>query len=192
CRLDGAGPLYSQIYRALRAEILARRLAPGTRLPSTRALASDLGVSRNVAMLAYEQLLGEGYAEARTGSGTIVARALPGQWAPPSGGATLHAADALLGAPPRLARAGTRAVLISRTTFASGGQPSAISRTRSGAVRSVVGHAARAGAISTTARRRVGSNCAKCSPIVCAGSAASTPPRGRSSSSTAHSKHSTS
>jgi GntR family transcriptional regulator/MocR family aminotransferase len=116
CRLDGAGPLYSQIYRALRAEILARRLAPATRLPSTRALAADLGVSRNVAMLAYEQLLGEGYAEARIGSGTIVARALPGQWTPPSGGATLRAAGASLGAPPRLARAGTRAVEIARRT----------------------------------------------------------------------------
>jgi GntR family transcriptional regulator / MocR family aminotransferase len=85
--LDGDGALYQQVYRALRAEILSRRLLPGGRLPSTRALAGDLGISRNIAILAYDQLLGEGYAEARRGSGTIVAPSLPEEWraaAPPS------------------------------------------------------------------------------------------------------------
>ena len=79
--LDGEGPLYRQIYRVLRGEILARRLRPGDRLPSTRWLSADLGVSRNVALLAYEQLLAEGYAESRVGSGTIVAPTLPDEFA---------------------------------------------------------------------------------------------------------------
>jgi GntR family transcriptional regulator/MocR family aminotransferase len=111
--LDGNGPLYQQIYRALRAEILSRRLTPGARLPSTRSLAADLGVSRNVAMLAYDQLLGEGYARARTGSGTIVAPALPDAWS-----AAVTAAAPPEGPPhrpaPRLARAGIRALAIGR------------------------------------------------------------------------------
>jgi len=116
CQLDGAGPLYQQVYRALRTDILSRRLPPGTRLPSTRALAADLGVSRNVAMLAYEQLLGEGYTQARTGSGTIVAPSLPGQWAAAGGGASLRFAAPAPRTPPRLARAGTRAIAIARRT----------------------------------------------------------------------------
>jgi GntR family transcriptional regulator / MocR family aminotransferase len=112
--LDGDGALYQQVYRALRAEILSRRLLPGGRLPSTRALAGDLGISRNIAILAYDQLLGEGYAEARRGSGTIVAPSLPEEWraaAPPS---SSLAAGARRIAAPRLARAGSRALAIVR------------------------------------------------------------------------------
>lgn len=77
-RLDGAGPLYQQICRAFRGEILARNLTPGERVPSTRALADLLKVSRNTAVMAYEQLLAEGYLEARTGAaGTVVVPHLP-------------------------------------------------------------------------------------------------------------------
>src|SRR5579871_1143466 len=73
-KLDGAGPLYQQVYRAFRNEILSRALAPGERVPSTRTLAGLLGVSRNTAVLAYEQLLAEGYLEPRKGAaGTVVA-----------------------------------------------------------------------------------------------------------------------
>jgi len=70
-------PLGQQVYHAFRRKILAGEMAPATRLPSTRALALELGVSRNVVLLAYEQLLAEGYAEGRAGSGTYVAAALP-------------------------------------------------------------------------------------------------------------------
>src|SRR5262249_60495473 len=70
-------PRAQQIYQAFRRKILAGEMAPATRLPSTRALALELGVSRNVVLLAYEQLLAEGYAEGRAGSGTYVAAALP-------------------------------------------------------------------------------------------------------------------
>src|SRR5215468_194926 len=110
--LDGEGPLHRQVYRAMRSEILSRRLGPGARLPSTRRLAATLGVSRNVAMLAYEQLLDEGYAQARTGSGTIVAPTLPEDWR-----ATSIPAGSSRRAPaspgqPRLSRAGDRAVAV--------------------------------------------------------------------------------
>ena len=72
--LAGAGALHRQIYDQVRELVLDGRLAPGTRLPSTRALARDLGCSRNTAVLAFEQLLSEGYLEGRRGSGTYVSR----------------------------------------------------------------------------------------------------------------------
>ncbi len=75
--LDGEGPLYLQIYRMLRQAILTGELRPGLRLPPTRALSRDLGVSRNVVLLAYEQLHAEGYVEGRVGAGTFVASPLP-------------------------------------------------------------------------------------------------------------------
>jgi len=70
-------PLYKQLYERLRGAILAGQLERGARLPSTRQLASELGVSRNTTALAYEQLLLEGYLESRVGQGTAVARHLP-------------------------------------------------------------------------------------------------------------------
>jgi GntR family transcriptional regulator / MocR family aminotransferase len=62
--------------RALRGAVRDGRLAPGERLPATRRLASELGVSRNTVKAAYDQLVAEGYLTARQGSGTRVA-ALP-------------------------------------------------------------------------------------------------------------------
>ena len=76
-KLDTDGPLYDQIYRALRGQILGGRLSAATRVPATRDLALELGVSRNVAIMAYRQLLDEGYLTARKGAGTFVARELP-------------------------------------------------------------------------------------------------------------------
>jgi GntR family transcriptional regulator/MocR family aminotransferase len=69
--------LQQQVYDAVRRAILEGALAPGTRLPSSRALAEDLRVSRTTTLLAYEQLLAEGYLAARHGSGTFVAQELP-------------------------------------------------------------------------------------------------------------------
>jgi GntR family transcriptional regulator / MocR family aminotransferase len=76
-KLDTDGALYDQIYRALRGQILGGRLAAAARVPATRDLALDLGVSRNVAIMAYRQLLDEGYLTTRKGAGTFVARELP-------------------------------------------------------------------------------------------------------------------
>ena len=74
---NGARTLQQQLYSRLRDDILARRLRPGERMPATRALATQLAVSRTTTVLAYEQLLAEGYLEARQGSGTFVSRQLP-------------------------------------------------------------------------------------------------------------------
>ncbi len=70
-------PLHRQLYEGLRDAVLGGRLRAGTRLPSTRALASELGVSRNTVMTAFLQLLAEGYVEGKVGSGTYVADSLP-------------------------------------------------------------------------------------------------------------------
>lgn len=75
--LDGTGPAYAQVYRALRASILAGRATSGDRLPATRQLAGELGVSRTTILAAYDQLLAEGYTVARVGAGTFVAPQLP-------------------------------------------------------------------------------------------------------------------
>ena len=75
--LDGKGPLYLQVYRSLRQAILLGELPPDSRLPATRTVAQEMRVSRNVVLLAYDQLRAEGYIEGRTGSGTFVASPLP-------------------------------------------------------------------------------------------------------------------
>lgn len=69
--------LQQQIYAGIQRAILEGVVSPGTRLPSSRELAVDLGVSRTTTLLALEQLVAEGYVTARRGSGTFVARDLP-------------------------------------------------------------------------------------------------------------------
>ena len=75
--LDGSGPGYAQITRALRGMIQAGALPFEARLPPTRELARDLGCSRNIVLLAYEQLVLEGYLVSRQGAGTFVSPAWP-------------------------------------------------------------------------------------------------------------------
>ena len=74
---SGDAPLYRQLYQQLRAAILAQDLRPGTKLPSTRQLAAQLKVSRSAVVSAYEQLLAEGYASGKVGSGSYVSSGLP-------------------------------------------------------------------------------------------------------------------
>lgn len=69
--------LQNQIYLGVRRAILDGVLGPGMRLPSSRALASDLRVSRTTTLCAYGQLTAEGYLAARQGSGTFVAQDVP-------------------------------------------------------------------------------------------------------------------
>ncbi len=71
-------PLSRQLYDGIRQAVLGGRLRPGNRLPSTRAFATEFGISRNTITNAYEQLLSEGYLDARVGAGTRVAQSLPG------------------------------------------------------------------------------------------------------------------
>ena len=81
-----AGRLHRQIERGLRDAIRAGRLVPGAALPSTRAAARELGVSRGVVTEAYAQLVAEGYLVARQGAPTrVAATAEP---SPPAGRAT--------------------------------------------------------------------------------------------------------
>ena len=108
---SSAVPLHRQVYHDVREAILARRFTSGMRLPSSRELAAELGVSRNTIVSAFEQLLAEGYVEARTGAGTHVAFALPAELLggtppplePPSNGI------------PRAAALSRRGTLLART-----------------------------------------------------------------------------
>ncbi|EOI3567834.1 MocR-like pyridoxine biosynthesis transcription factor PdxR [Cronobacter dublinensis] len=77
--------LHKRLYNALRLSILDGSLPAQSRLPASRDLAQQLGLSRNTVLTVYEQLLAEGYVTSRAGSGTFVARMLP---------------DSLLSAPP--------------------------------------------------------------------------------------------
>jgi GntR family transcriptional regulator / MocR family aminotransferase len=86
-------PLYRWLYEELRSSILAGHLHPGARLPATRDLAAQYGISRPTIVTAFEQLRSEGYVEGKVGSGTYVSKTLP---------------DELLQAPPAKSEAGTR------------------------------------------------------------------------------------
>jgi GntR family transcriptional regulator/MocR family aminotransferase len=73
----GEGALQQRLYRGLRAAILDGRLPPRARLPSTRSVAGEMRVSRNVVVAAFARLRGEGYIEGHVGSGTYVSATLP-------------------------------------------------------------------------------------------------------------------
>jgi GntR family transcriptional regulator/MocR family aminotransferase len=74
---EDGGPLSRQLAGQLRTALREGRLLAGERLPSTRALAAGLGVSRTVVTEAYQQLYAEGWLEGRQGSGTVVADIAP-------------------------------------------------------------------------------------------------------------------
>src|SRR5215469_6592152 len=67
-------PLYRQICQQLREAILSGELSEGTRLPTERALASELGINRTTVMNAYNELASEGLIEGHVGRGTLVRR----------------------------------------------------------------------------------------------------------------------
>ena len=77
--LDPRGPesLHHQLYQGLREAITSGRLVPGARVPSTRRLAETLGVSRSTVLVAFDQLVAEGYLVGAVGSGSYVAPQLP-------------------------------------------------------------------------------------------------------------------
>lgn len=70
-------PLHRQLYEGIRGAIVSGRLPAGGRVPSTRGLAKYLGVSRTTVMVAFEQLVTEGYLVGTVGSGSYVARHIP-------------------------------------------------------------------------------------------------------------------
>src|ERR1700704_6584705 len=77
-------PLRSQLEDGLREAVRSGRLAAQARLPASRALAADLGVSRRLVVDAYAQLLAEGYLVARPGAGTYLAEAAAASSVPPA------------------------------------------------------------------------------------------------------------
>ena len=122
--LDGQGPLHAQVYRAIRDDILSRTLAPVERVPPTRTLAADLRVSRNTVVRAYEQLLAEGYLEARVGAaGTVVASTLPQDSFSRSASKASASGQPPRAAEPRLAVAGARILKGARASSESLGLP---------------------------------------------------------------------
>ncbi|MBR7654203.1 PLP-dependent aminotransferase family protein [Brucella oryzae] len=69
--------LTAQLVEQIRQAVLTGRLKPDARLPSTRALSLELGLSRTTVLAAFDQLISEGYLEGRQGSGTHIAAELP-------------------------------------------------------------------------------------------------------------------
>ena len=70
--LDSPIPIYIQISRALKEQILSGSLAAGSKLPSTQELAASLSVARSTVVKAYEDLNNQGYSQAVAGAGTFV------------------------------------------------------------------------------------------------------------------------
>jgi GntR family transcriptional regulator / MocR family aminotransferase len=104
-RLDrSTGTLREQLYFQLRSAVLAGRLLPRTPLPSTRDLASALGVARSTVVEALEQLKAEGYLETRQGAATRVAaleRTVLGAGATPRAADGLRTREASIAALPQ-------------------------------------------------------------------------------------------
>ena len=103
-------PLYEQIYRDLRGQILDGRLRRGGRVASTRRLAEHLAVSRFTVVAALERLIAEGYLSTRSGSGTFVAHVMPEEFLRPSRGMTRQPSVENL--VPSLSRRGERLNLL--------------------------------------------------------------------------------
>jgi GntR family transcriptional regulator/MocR family aminotransferase len=111
---DSTVPLAAQIAAQLRAAMAEGRLAGGERLPASRALAAELGVSRNVVNGAYAQLFAEGWIEGRHGSGTYVADGAPSDRAartPPATAPLATAAGPLAGRYSSVALAGSATMI---------------------------------------------------------------------------------
>ncbi|GGF29374.1 GntR family transcriptional regulator [Aliidongia dinghuensis] len=92
-------PAYRQLYRRISAAVLDGTLHEGTRLPSARSLASQLGIARGTVEAAYGQLAGEGYIQGHGAAGTFVAAAAEVAPAPPVATSVPSAARVLLEAP---------------------------------------------------------------------------------------------
>lgn len=90
---DATIPAYLWLYDALRSGILEGRLRPGSRLPGTRDLGAQYGLSRGTIVRAFEQLKSEGYVEGKVGSGTYVSRILPEHWQQALPGAGMQSKD---------------------------------------------------------------------------------------------------
>lgn len=118
---SSAPTLYAQLYRRLRGQILTGVLRPGSRLPSSRALAIDLGLSRNTIEAAFQQLVDEGFVERRIGSGSTVTKSLADAAPFPAPRTAGHPtpANPLPSPSPRLPRRGAQLVALGRAELDS-------------------------------------------------------------------------
>jgi GntR family transcriptional regulator / MocR family aminotransferase len=125
-RLDATDkqPLHHQLYEQLSQAIRAGHLKPGTRLPSTRALANELGVSRMTTIKAYRDLQTEGYIQSQIGAGTVIAPKLPELFLQANTGESAMATQPAQGdternqrSYPRLSQWGTRVAPLSRPSW---------------------------------------------------------------------------
>ena len=154
-----AAPLRSQLEDQLREAIRHGRVRAGERLPSSRALARDLGLSRGLVQDCYAQLLAEGYLAARTGSATVVA---PGAEPP-------RPSPARAGRPRRWS-----------PTSRTGCRISAASRAPTGRTRCGRRAGPRRPPRSAMTIRAAIRGCARSWPLTCAGSGARRPTRSAS------------
>lgn len=109
-RRDDPVPIYLQVYEWFRDRILDGSLRQGASLPATRELASQIEVSRNTVLEAYNNLHAEGLIESRVGAGTIVSRQLPDERATSAGHPARPSVNALPAEPPHLSQRGRRLV----------------------------------------------------------------------------------
>lgn len=125
-RLDATSkqPLHHQLYEQLSQAIRAGHLKPGTRLPSTRALADELGVSRITTIKAFRDLQTEGYIQSQIGAGTVVAPKLPELFLQTNTGESATTTQPAQGDPehnqrsyPCLSQWGTRVAPLSRSSW---------------------------------------------------------------------------
>lgn len=132
--------MYRQVLRLMQQAILTGQLAPGTKLPSSRTLATDLGIARNTVLHVYDQLTAEGYVISTTGSGTYVADTRPDKAAVNvrrthgagaagssggAGGSASSTSGAAVPAVPPAATAGTVTSKAASTTGSAASEPSA-------------------------------------------------------------------
>lgn len=113
---------FAWLYTQLRSAVLEGRLAPGSRMPSTRALAQTYGVARGTVVEVFEQLSAEGYLRPKSGSGTYVAASLPEDW---TRVATLRSAPVMRASLPRLALSKRGRDLTRGSDFLHGDRPRA-------------------------------------------------------------------
>jgi GntR family transcriptional regulator/MocR family aminotransferase len=125
-RLDTTAkrPLHHQLYEQLSQAIRTGDLKPGTRLPSTRALADELGVSRMTTIKAYRDLQAEGYLQSQIGAGTVVVPTLPEVFLQASSGESATTTQPKHGDTehyqrgyPRLSQWGARVAPLSRSSW---------------------------------------------------------------------------
>jgi GntR family transcriptional regulator/MocR family aminotransferase len=108
---DGIEPVYRQLHNLLLQAVLQGRLPAGTKLPSTRLLAAELGVARNTVIAVYEHLGAQGCLHSRHGSGTYVADLAIDHMERPSRASTARRqARAAAQVPPRLSARGREVV----------------------------------------------------------------------------------